>query len=140
MIHLANSQKLLDEVFKIRKKVFVEEQHVPEAHEYDEYEDIATHFVLQYKGDFVGTVRYRYLDDGVIKVERMAVLPEYRGLRLGHDLMKHVEAHAQVNGAQGTTLNAQSHALDFYKKLGYEQVGDEFMEENIPHIKMSKKF
>ncbi len=35
-------------------------------------------------------------------------------------------------------LGAQTHAVDFYRKLGFMPYGDEFMEANIPHQAMEQ--
>ena len=71
-IKVADSQKMYDQCLEIRKRVFVEEQNVPMDREIDEYEDTSTHILLTTDTP-VGTVRYRPVGDGTIKVERMAV-------------------------------------------------------------------
>ena len=87
-IKVAETKELYDLCLDIRMKVFVDEQNVPADVEVDEYEDVCTHFVLlDDAGEAAGTVRYRPLEDGLIKVERMAVLKDHRGKKYGYDLM-----------------------------------------------------
>ena len=54
--------------------------------------------------------------------------------------MNALEAYAKENSLPKLKLHAQTHAEDFYKKLGYVTNSDVFMEANIPHIVMIKKF
>ncbi|GAA3729240.1 GNAT family N-acetyltransferase [Salinicoccus jeotgali] len=136
-IKVADSQKMYDQCLEIRKRVFVEEQNVPMDREIDEYEDTSTHILLTADTP-VGTVRYRPAGDGLIKIERMAVLPEARGLKYGRELMAFVHKHAREAGYAKARLGAQVHAADFYRKLGYEVASEEFEDAGIPHIYMER--
>lgn len=130
-----------DDAFEVRRAVFVEEQDVPESLEWDEYEDDATHFVAYDDGQPVGAARFRAYDldgDRVCKVERVAVLESARGEDWGRRLMEAVESEAEEAGFDRFFLHAQTSAREFYEKLGYEQVGGEFLEADIPHVKMVK--
>ena len=69
----------------------------------------------------------------------MAVLPEARGMKLGRRLMDFVHEHARHYGYEKTRLGAQTHAADFYEKLGYEIVSDEFEDAGIPHVYMERR-
>lgn len=91
-------------------------------------------------GDAVGTVRYRPLEDGMIKVERMAVLQPHRGRGYGYDLMEGVHRHAKEAGYKSAKLGAQVHAIPFYEKLGYSVASDEFDDAGIPHKYMIREF
>jgi predicted GNAT family N-acyltransferase len=129
----------LDPAFAVRRRVFIDEQDVPEAVEMDGNDDTATHFVA-YDGtrdEPVGTARVRILGD-TGKAERVAVLPEYRGEGLGTRLMEHLEDEAREQGCSQMRLHAQTHVEAFYIKLGYETVSDVFEEADIPHVEMVK--
>lgn len=80
----------LTEAFAIRRKVFVDEQHCPADLEY-ENDDISTHFLATSDGVPCGAARWRQTNNG-IKLERFAVLPEYRGKGVGAHLLKAVLA------------------------------------------------
>ena len=84
----------------------------------------------------VGTTRIRSLSDSLVKIERVAVLSQYRGLGIGRQLMDVAIAHIRHQGIFEIKINAQTHARKFYDKLGFEQQGDEFDEAGIPHIEM----
>lgn len=122
----------------VRRTVFIEEQHVPEEEEIDEFEQDATHFVL-YDGEKpVGAGRFRTIDDGVGKIERICILPQYRGRGAGKQLMETIEMFAKEQGIEKVKLNAQTHAEPFYQKLGYDTVSGVFMDAGIPHVTMVK--
>ena len=136
-IKVADNNIMYNQCLEIRKHVFVEEQNVPMDREVDEYEDVATHILL-IDDEPIGTVRYRPASDDMIKVERMAVLPEERGRKLGFKLMEFVHDHAREHGYTRAKLGAQVHAIDFYRKLGYTVSSDEFEDAGIPHVYMEK--
>ncbi|KIH71465.1 GNAT family N-acetyltransferase [Salinicoccus roseus] len=136
-IKVADNNIMYNQCLEIRKRVFVEEQNVPMDREVDEYEDTATHILL-IDDEPIGTVRYRPASEDMIKIERMAVLPEERGRKLGFKLMEFVHDHAREHGYTRAKLGAQVHAVDFYKKLGYTVSSDEFEDAGIPHVYMER--
>jgi predicted GNAT family N-acyltransferase len=129
---------LYNDALLVRRIVFIEEQHVSEEEEIDEFEQEATHFVLYDDGKPIGAGRFRIVDHGLGKIERICVLPQYRGRGAGKLIMKTIERFAQQQGVPKVKLNAQTHAESFYQKLGYKTVSDVFMEAGIPHVTMVK--
>jgi predicted GNAT family N-acyltransferase len=137
VIQVTKEQQLQD-AFSVRKSVFVEEQQVPLEEEIDEFESSAAHFVL-YDGELaVGAGRFRVLD-GIGKVERICVLSSHRKGGSGKALMTAIEDFAKEQNIHELKLNAQTHAIPFYNKLGYEVVSEEFLDAGIPHRTMKKK-
>lgn len=132
-VQVANTNNQLEDIFSIRQKVFVHEQKVDEREEYDDYETSSTHLIAFYNGEPVGTCRYRNTDKG-IKLERFAVLKEYRGKAIGAALVKKVLS--QIDMEQQVYLHAQIQVVDFYAKYGFKKVGEMFEEANIKHFKM----
>jgi predicted GNAT family N-acyltransferase len=129
---------LYNDALLVRRIVFIEEQHVSEEEEIDEFEQEATHFVLYDDGKPIGAGRFRIVDHGLGKIERICVLPQYRGRGAGKLIMKTIERFAKQQGVPKVKLNAQTHAESFYQKLGYKTVSDVFMEAGIPHVTMVK--
>lgn len=124
--------------FRIREAVFVQEQQVPSEEEYDEFETTSRHFLALADGVACGTARWRFTKKG-IKLERFAVLKEYRGQQVGSALMKTMlEDIRQTDGAQDQMryLHAQVTAMPLYAKFGFEPVGELFEECNIEHYEM----
>lgn len=123
-------------VFVIRGAVFVAEQRVPIAEEWDE-RDTTAEFLLAKEGDVpVGTVRLVDQGAGVGLLGRMAVLPEGRGKGVGGALVRAVGDLAGEMGLKRIELHAQTHALGFYERLGYVAHGPEFLDAGIPHRHM----
>ena len=125
-------QTLGNEASEIRRVVFIEEQQVPQNEEWDGRDDACEHFLVHLDGRTVGTARL--LPDG--HVGRVAILSEARGLGLGQRLMEAVIHAARQAGHAEVLLDAQTHALEFYQRLGFTAYGDEFLEAGIPHRSM----
>jgi predicted GNAT family N-acyltransferase len=124
---------------KIREQVFVEEQQVPREAEYDAYESIARHYLATYNGVPCGAARWRVTDKGV-KLERFAVLPEYRNKNVGRQVLQAVlEDVLRDHPDKKVYLHAQLPAINFYKRHGFVTEGDIFSECDIEHYKMVYK-
>ncbi len=137
-VRVVESMAEREDAYAVRRTVFVDEQGVDEELEYDEHEDHATHFVA-YDGDEpVGAARLREPEDGLGKVERVAVLESRREQGVGEALMRAVEAEARAGGLTKLKLHSQTRAAGFYRSVGYERRGEEFEEAGIPHVKMCK--
>ena len=134
-IQLVNTNKEYEDILDIRKLVFVEEQNVPIDIEI-EHENDSNHVICYYKDIAVGTGRWRETNFG-IKLERFAVLNEYRGLGIGRQIVNFILAEISSNNT--IYLHAQEAVVDFYKKLGFEVSGNQFSEADILHSKMIYK-
>jgi predicted GNAT family N-acyltransferase len=133
-----DNDDLLAQAFLIRQKVFVEEQNVDYDIEYDEFEDDSRHFLAVYNFVPAGAARWRHTDKG-IKLERFAVLKEYRNAGIGESLLNAVLE--DVGNPDNTLiyLHAQNQVIPFYEKYGFGVVGDEFEEAGILHHEMIYK-
>ncbi|QUL57813.1 GNAT family N-acetyltransferase [Paenibacillus tritici] len=129
----------MQKAFSIRREVFVEEQGVPLADEFDQYETQAEHILLfQEDADSpVGTARLRAVD-GWAKLERICLLAPHRKSGLGSLIIGSLEKMAAERGLRQAKLHGQKQAEGFYQKLGYETASDVFMEDGIPHVLMVK--
>lgn len=124
--------------FAIRSEVFVREQFVDEAIEFDGLDEKSTHFLIKAGGAPVGTGRVRYLD-GKAKIERIAIRKPHRGKGLGKALMEFIIAHIRKEAKAGKmVLAAQEQAIAFYTSLKFKIIGDEYMEAGIPHRDMER--
>jgi len=121
---------------RIRRIVFVEEQGGPLEDEPDAQDPGAHHFVMVEDGEIIGAARIYRLAEGVAKIGRVCVLAEHRGRGLGMVLMRELLRHARPLGAERVVLDAQTHALGFYQRLGFHAVGEEFLDAGIPHRRM----
>lgn len=138
-VRKATNPDELRHALQIRETVFVQEQHVSAEDEYDQHDATATHLIVyDAEGLPCGTARWRSTERG-IKLERFAVLRSHRGQGVGRLLLDtilwDIEEDPNV-GQQQLYLHAQTPVVDFYKRFGFDVVGDEFEECNIKHYEM----
>jgi predicted GNAT family N-acyltransferase len=119
----------------VRTAVFIVEQGVPEALEWDEHDAASLHSVALIDGEVAGCARL--LPDG--HIGRMAVLPGFRDQGVGSELLARMIDAARARNLTLLQLHAQSHAAGFYLKAGFVPEGPEFDEAGIPHIRMLRK-
>ncbi|KKO19047.1 MAG: GNAT family N-acetyltransferase [Candidatus Brocadia sp.] len=125
----------LIKVFIIRGIVFLEEQGIPYTIERDAYDYSATHVLGEERGEPFAAGRILALD-GYAKLERLAIRKSHRGKNLGHKLTEFMLSVAKNQGFQKFKVHAQTHLVDFYRKHGFEVVGDVFQEAGIDHYVM----
>tara|TARA_R110000796_G_scaffold249183_1_gene376703 strand:- start:554 stop:979 length:426 start_codon:yes stop_codon:yes gene_type:complete len=118
---------------EIRRKVFIDEQNVPQDEEWDGLDPACLHFLAMLDGQPVGTARL--LPDA--HIGRVAVLDNARGTGIGVLLMQAAIEAARQAGHLQVVLSAQVHALAFYERLGFIAHGDEFLDAGIPHREMT---
>jgi predicted GNAT family N-acyltransferase len=140
-VELVSSKQQLDSAFSIRREVFVVEQQVPADEEYDEWEGTSRHFLAyDEKGSPCGTARWRHTTKG-IKLERFAVLENYRNKGVGSALVKEVLQDVELQPDTASKilyLHAQLTAMPLYAKFGFVADGPEFLECGIKHHVMKK--
>ena len=132
MVKPVQNSEELKQCFAIRRSVFVEEQQVAPEEEYDEFEDSSKHFLAFLNNKPAGTARYRFIGNK-IKLERFAVLKEYRHEGVGIALVKKLLEESLAQNPSKIYLHAQVQVISFYKKFGFETVGDLFEEAGIMH-------
>lgn len=128
----------LDAAFLIRRRVFVDEQNVPAEEEYDEFETTSLHFLARVDGVPAGTARWRRTSNGV-KLERFAVLSEFRGQGVGKALVQTVldSVFSQLpEPVESIYMHAQLTAMPLYAGFGFVPTGPQFDECGIMHYKM----
>ena len=128
----------LTDAFDIRRDVFVDEQGVTVAEEFDGKDEQAIHYVVYADGYPAGTARLRESAGGAAKIERVAVRESCRGQGIGEHVMELLEAEAVDQGYDRVVLHAQTTVEEFYEKRGYETVSGVFEEDGILHVKMTK--
>ncbi len=120
------------ELLKARFAVFYMEQ---DCH-YMDMDDVdyqAIHVGL-FRGGRVMAYARLYQDDEGWHAGRM--LSVERGKGYGRLIMAYVLAEARRQGASMLSIHAQTHAVGFYEKFGFQSVGAIFQEADMPHIKM----
>lgn len=143
MIRILESEKDRLLGFKLRTKVFVNEQNVPIELELDEKDNNEhTIHIGYFNGDeLIGVARLIDMNKEVIHIGRVAIDKNHRGEGIGHKLILGCEDIAKnvLNKDFTIELGAQLYAENFYKKLGYNRVNNNiYIDAGIEHIDMRK--
>ena len=116
----------------VRTPVFIQEQAVTPAFEWDEIDTTAVHLLASLHGEPIACLRI--ID--YYKIGRMAVLKQYRALGLGTALLLEAVQICKKHGSKQVALSAQTHAISFYEKVGFKQISGEYCDVDIPHVDM----
>ena len=116
----------------IRKRVFVDEQGIPESIELDNMDESASHYLALVDKKPVATARL--LSDG--RVGRIAVLSAYRNASIGSQLLDFIKQDAQKLGLPKLYLHSQADSVNFYVRRGFTAVGETFEEAGKLHQAM----
>ncbi|MEE9493946.1 MAG: GNAT family N-acetyltransferase [Gammaproteobacteria bacterium] len=119
---------------QLRRIVFIEEQSVPEELEWDEQDATAIHFLAKIENTAVATARLTSTG----QIGRMAVLEKYRRQGIGSALLRKVLETAARKNIEHMFLHAQVQVVDFYKKSGFVERGELFMDAGILHREMQR--
>ncbi|MFZ3085561.1 MAG: GNAT family N-acetyltransferase [Candidatus Hydromicrobium sp.] len=133
----AKTQDMIQKAYKLRFEVFVEEQNVPPELESDEYDKTATHVLAidERSGDCIGCGRL-VIKNETAKIGRIAIKKSYRRKGYGKKICLKLIDIAQKVNVKDITLDAQLQVVGFYKKLGFKEYGNIFIEADIKHIAM----
>ena len=134
----------VDEYFEIlylRTEIFVVEQNCP-YQEVDEKDRQSFHlFGRAQHGEVIAVTRI--LPQGVsyneVSIGRVGLKKDYRGKGIADTLM--IESFNFIKNQFGTVpirISAQEYLLNYYNKHGFNQVGDMYLEDDIPHLEMLK--
>lgn len=130
----------------VRRRVFVTEQGVPDADEWDAFDApdnrgrTVHHLLAERDRQPVGVARWRSVEtegETWAKLERFAVVPEGRGAGLGRALVGQALADARAAGHRRFVLHAQTYVTALYASFGFEPKGAPFLEDGLEHVKMT---
>jgi len=143
IIEVGGDRARMEQAWALRRRVFIEEQHVPEEIELDADDARAIHALALEGASPASPERPvgcgRMLEHGeYVKIGRMAVLAERRGTGVGRRVLEFLIEHARQRGFRCAVLDAQVHAEGFYLKQGFTPVGEVFEEAGIMHRRMER--
>ena len=124
----------LYEILKARFTVFVMEQKCFYL-DMDDIDYYSYHITLWHDKNVIAYARlYRGNTPGVFHVGRLLTTVRHKGY--GRSILQTCLSQAKRCGAKRVVIDAQTHAISFYEKIGFEVISEEFMEAGIPHKKM----
>jgi YbgC/YbaW family acyl-CoA thioester hydrolase len=123
----------------LRSRVFIEEQGVPAALEWDDADATCLHAVAFNRlGLALATGRLLREAPGVARIGRLAVSQAVRGSGIGRALLQALLQAASTRGDHRAVLSAQTSATAFYARAGFIAQGAPFQEAGIEHIEMAR--
>ena len=138
IVREADSVDDLQACYDLRRAVFMGEQGVSEAEEFDGLDKDAVHLLGRIDGDPAATLRMRIMDK-VAKIERVCVAKPYRGSGqarlLMTDALSRLRARPRLTHA---ALAAQTYVIPFYESLGFVAEGPVYDDAGIPHRDMRR--
>ena len=88
--------------------------------------------------EVIAYLQFRLLDDNTAKMQQVAVSKKNQTNGIGRRLVNHSEQFIKNTGVRFIVLHAREPVIGFYEKLGYQKIGEKFLEVTIPHYKMKK--
>ncbi|MBH0000286.1 GNAT family N-acetyltransferase [Pseudoalteromonas sp. NSLLW24] len=122
-----------DMLQKIRERVFVYELHIPKHIEFDSLDKIASHVLVTDDAN-CPIATGRLCTDGLIG--RIAVLPEHRNRKVYKSLLNFIVELASNQGIEEVSINCILNEVERFKRNGFIQQGNVFMEAGIPRQRM----
>ncbi len=138
-LELGRWAELEAELRQVRTRVFIEEQGVPTAMEWDAIDAAANHAIARNTlGMPLGTGRGFFNGAGEYRIGRMAVTAALRGHGIGRRILDALMDAGRAQGAQRVALSAQTSAVPFYLRAGFSTQGDVYDDAGIAHIEMTR--
>ncbi|WP_456461528.1 GNAT family N-acetyltransferase [Lutibacter sp.] len=131
----------LYKILQLRSEVFVVEQNCV-YQDVDDKDQKALHVIGYKNNNIIAYTRVFKPGDYFLEasIGRVVVKQSERKYNYGHQIVK-ASIKAIKDNFKETTIkiSAQTYLIKFYNSLGFEKIGKEYLEDNIPHIAMIKK-
>ncbi|CAB3396581.1 unnamed protein product [Caenorhabditis bovis] len=124
-----------EKIIQVRRTVFIEEQNTPESEEWNDNEELNSIYCICIIDEkIVGCGRIRSYAQDIYKMERIAVLKNFRGRHIGREIVRRLVRHSsRLNEECSIIAYAQVAALSLYQKLGFIVVSNSFLDVDIEH-------
>ncbi len=141
MIDVDFGSSRYDQLIELRYKVLLEPLGLKflDLHRAKEVSYLHIGCIDNLNDKLVGGLMLIPLDNESIRMMQVAVLPEYQGKGVGHQMVAYAQQRAKEAGYSKIIMHAMLSVVSFYEKMGYKQEGDIFDENGITFAKMVKK-
>ena len=136
-IRRARGEGEREAAIRLRRRVFVEEQGVPERDEVDGRDSEGLHLVAIENGRIVGTLRLVFVG-ATVQLSRLAIDVSHRRQGIASRLLRAADDEVRRRGGRRVVLHAQTYAKALYLSHGYRPRGPMFVEAGIEHVAMEK--
>ena len=141
MIDVDFGSSRYDQLIELRYKVLLEPLGLKflDLHRAKEVSYLHIGCIDNLNDKLVGGLMLIPLDNESIRMMQVAVLPEYQGKGVGHQMVAYAQQRAKEAGYSKIIMHAMLSVVSFYEKMGYKQECDIFDENGITFAKMVKK-
>mgnify|MGYP000851608422 CR=1 FL=1 len=122
-------------ILALRIKVFCVEQNCP-YQDIDNNDQNAIHVYIKENNSITAYARILTEKNDEYHIGRVVVDENYRSHGLATLIINHCIDYIKQNKKATIIISAQSYLKDFYKKIGFENTGDYYLEDDIPHEQM----
>lgn len=136
------SLRQLYRIMKLRQEVFVVEQNCPYLDADGEDEHAEHLFARSDNGEMVAYARLYKANasQSYSRIGRVLTAKSVRRTGVGRELMKRAIDYLEQRTEHGPIrVGAQVYLLQFYQEFGFKPIGDEYLEDGIPHIDMERR-
>ncbi|MGN0144223.1 MAG: GNAT family N-acetyltransferase [Clostridium sp.] len=133
--------KLYDSAIDLRYREFYVTSNRAKEAIFDEFEDKSLRIVAYIDDKVIGHARL-FIHEDIGEITQVVVDHEYRGMKIGFEIMTRLMEKARELKVKHITLDARVYAVDFYKRFGFETQGEEYisLKSGMPIIKMNQDF
>ena len=127
--------------YYVRIQAMAKKHHITLRQEFDAHDTPRTKYIVALDSDFpVATARMYELDKDSVMLGRVVVLPEYRHQGIGSLVVTECEKWAVELGYEKAVLDSRDNKVEFYKRLGYAESGEPYVEgDTFRCVRMQKK-
>lgn len=132
---------LYDSAIDLRYREFYVTSNRAKEAIFDEFEDKSLRIVGYIEDKVVGHARL-FIHEDIGEITQVVVDHEYRGMKIGFEIMNRLIEKAKELKVKHITLDARVYAVDFYKRFGFQTQGEEYIspKSGMPIIKMNQDF
>lgn len=123
--------------WRIRQLAMYPEKEITDMELAEDWDGI--HFGLYYQYELTGVVSL-FINGTTAQFRKMAVLSSDQGKGFGQQLLKYLVDYCKSQGIKNLWCNARTTAISFYKKIGFETVGEPYERNQLQYIKMELTF
>ena len=127
-------------ILSLRSEVFIVEQNCA-YQDIDQKDQFALHVFLKKNNQIIAYTRIFKPNDyfEYSSIGRVVVLKKERASKIGSQIMSFsIKKIEEIFNETKIKISAQKNLINFYKKLGFLVIGEEYLEDGIRHIAMIK--
>lgn len=127
-------------ILSLRSEVFIVEQNCA-YQDIDHKDQFALHVFLKKNNQIIAYTRIFKPNDyfEYSSIGRVVVLKKERASKIGSQIMSFsIKKIEEIFNETKIKISAQKYLISFYEKLGFKAIGEEYLEDGIPHIAMIK--